>query len=208
MDDGVLAFAGPDGLTLFDPATIGAAPPPPAPLLTALELDNRPAPLAVDAPASPLSAPLHLLDRLVLPPARTRTLGLRFSAPEFVAPEQLRFAYRLDGFDSEWLDAADGRRLATYTNPPHRDHVFRVRVGNAEGVAAGSEARLPIRVTPFWWETHAARALFVLLAAGLAAGVVGLRLRRLDAQRRRLQREVDARTADLTDALGKLALSE
>lgn len=208
LANGVMAFAGPDGLTLFDPATIGAAPAPPLPLLTALELDNRTSTLAHQSPGSPLAMPLHLLDVLTLPPATARTLSLRFAAPEFVAPEQLRLAYRLDGFDSDWIEAAPGRRIATYTNLPHGDYVFRVRARNADGVEAEDEARLPLRILPFWWETAWARALFVLLTVGLAAAVVGLRIRQLQMQRQRLQREVDARTSDLTQALGKLALSE
>ncbi len=208
MSDGVMAFAGPDGLTLFNPADVEAAPSPPAPLLTAIELDNRPTTLAIDLPGSPLHAPLHLLDALELPPAQARTLSLRFSAPDYIAPEQLQFAYRLDGFDTDWIEAPRGRRIATYTNLPHGEYLFRVRVRNAEGAEAGVEARLPIEVTPFWWETSLARALFALLALGLVAALVGLRMRQLEGQRRRLQREVEARTADLTAALGKLALSE
>jgi signal transduction histidine kinase/ligand-binding sensor domain-containing protein len=208
LADGVMAFAGPDGLTLFDPAAIGAAPPPPSPLLTALELDNRSTALIHEDATSPLPAPLHLLDGLALPPATARTLSLRFAAPEFVAPEQLRLAYRLDGFDSDWIEAAPGRRIATYTNLPHGDYVFRVRARNADGVEAPAEARLALQVLPFWWETGWARALFVLLSLGLAAAIVGLRIRQLQMQRQRLQHQVEARTADLTQALGKLALSE
>ncbi|MBE5317142.1 MAG: hypothetical protein H4O13_17245 [Xanthomonadales bacterium] len=205
---GVLAFAGPDGLTLFDPADVGRAPPPPAPLLTALELDNRRIEAASDRESSVLPRPLHRLDALVLPPAQARTLSLHFAAPEYVAPEQLQFGYRLDGFDDDWIEAPRGRRIATYTNLPHGDYVFRVRVRNAEGTEAAAEARLPLQVQPFWWDTLGARVLFVLLAIGFAAAVVGLRMRQLEAQRQRLQREVEARTADLTAALGKLALSE
>lgn len=206
MADGVLAFAGPDGLTLFDPADVGRAPPPPAPLLTALELDNRR--IEPDQASAVLPIPLHRLDALVLPPAQQRTLSLHFAAPEYVAPEQLQFAYRLDGFDEDWIEAPRGRRIATYTSLPHGDYVFRVRVRNAEGAEAATEARLPLQVQPFWWDTLGARLLFVLLALGLAVGIVGLRMRQLESQRRRLQREVDARTADLTAALGKLALTE
>lgn len=208
LSDGVMAFAGPDGLTLFDPRDVESAPTPPTPLLTALELDNRPTLLASDLPGSPLQAPLHLLDALVLPPAQARALSLRFAAPEFIAPEQLQFAYRLEGFDNDWIEAPRGRRMATYTNLPHGSYLFRVRVRNAEGADAAAEARLPIRVTPFWWETTPARVLFVLLALGFIAALVGLRMRQLEVQRLRLQREVEARTADLTAALGKLALSE
>ncbi len=206
LSDGVLAFAGPDGLTLFDPADVGRAPPPPAPLLTALELDNRR--IEPDEASSVLPLPLHRLEALVLPPAQARTLSLHFAAPEYVAPEHLQFAYRLDGFDADWIEAPRGRRIATYTNLPHGDYVFRVRVRNAEGVEAAAEARLDVQVQPFWWDTLGARLLFVLLAVGLAAVLVGLRMRQLESQRRRLQREVDARTADLTAALGKLALTE
>ncbi len=206
LSEGVLAFAGPDGLTLFDPDDVGRAPPPPVPVLTALELDNRR--IEPHGTSAVLARPLHRLDTLALPPAQARTLSLHFAAPEYVAPEHLQFAYRLDGFDDDWIEAPRGRRIATYTNLPHGDYVFRVRVRNAEGVEAAAEARLGVQVQPFWWDTLGARLLFVLLAVGLAAALVGLRLRQLESQRLRLQREVDARTADLTAALGKLALTE
>lgn len=208
LADGRFAFAGPDGLTVFDPAQIERQPPPPAPLITAIELDNRPALLRAQDPASALAAPPFLGDRLALPPASARTLGLRFSAPEYIAPEQARFAYRLDGFDADWVDDSRQRRYATYTNLPHGEYLFRVRLRNGDGEWSSEEAHLAIEVAPFWWQTWWAASGFVLLLAAAIGGAFFWRIRQLAAQRRQLQREVDHRTAELRQALQKLTVNE
>lgn len=208
LDDGRLAFAGPDGLTLFDPAAIGPQPAPPAPLITALELDNRPADLRSVDPKSPLQAPPYLAGRIDLPPAHARTLGLRFTAPEYIAPEQARFAYRLDGFDRDWVEDLQQRRFATYTNLPHGEYRFRVRLRNGDGEWSQEEARLVLHVAPFWWQTWWAAVGFVLLGALLISGGFLLRLRQLAGQQQRLQQEVETRTGELRQAMQKLSVNE
>lgn len=208
LASGQMAFSGPDGLTMFDPRDVGNAPPTPTPILTSLELDNRPAELAAVVAGSPLQRPLHLLDQLRLAPARSRNLSIRFSAPEYIAPEQLRFSYQLEGFDQDWIETGSRRRFATYTNLPHGDYRFRVRVRNAEGVLSPNEAQLAIIITPFWWETWWAALAAVVVCIGLIAGGFVLRIRQLGQRQRVLKQQVEARTADLQQALHQLTVSE
>ena len=68
-------------------------------------------------------------------------LEVRFTVPVLSNPEQVRFTYKLEGFDADWRQAdgrqADGRqsggqRVAYYTKVPHGDYRFRVRA-NAGG---------------------------------------------------------------------------
>ena len=70
-------------------------------------------------------------------------LRLRFAALDFAAPELNRFAYRLDGFDADWVEAGT-QPDATYTNLDPGRYVFRARATNHDGVWSQTELRVPL----------------------------------------------------------------
>ena len=193
---GRIAFGGASGFTLFDPAKVADLPPPPRPLLTELQLDDRIVEPAQNQDAV-LSEPLYRTSRLVLPAGRARGVSLTFASPYFVAPEQLRFSYRLEGFSDNWIETDARRRTATYTNLAPGNYQFHVRVRTADANWIGDQATLALSVEPFWWQTLWAKMAAVL---ALTAGVSSLfyaRLRRNELQRRLLAEQVAERTADI-----------
>jgi signal transduction histidine kinase len=95
-------------------------------------------------------------------------LEIQYTAPSFVKPEQIRFKYRLEGLDSNWIDAA-GRRIAYYSHVPPGKYVFHVIAGNSDDVWNNEGTTLAITVlAPFyetwWFETLALLAAGALLA--------------------------------------------
>ena len=193
---GRMAFGGASGFTIFDPREIVDLPHPPRPLLTELQLDDRVVEPAAGADAV-LHEPLYRATRLVLPAGRARGLGIGFASPYFVAPEQLRFAYKLDGFNDGWIEADAKRRLATYTNLAPGDYLFRVRVRTADAAWSSAEARLALAIEPFWWQTLWARVAAMLLLIAVISTFFYARLRRNEQQRRLLALQVEERTADI-----------
>lgn len=125
-----------------------------------------------------------------------RDLRVDFTALHFRNPRAVRFEYRLEGYDTDWIDAGD-RRSAFYTNLPPGDFRFRVRAldGRGQRIQAGNV--LSVVVTPRWHERQDVRALLGLLGIGLIGGGVGLALRAQRRQTARLKAMVDDRTAQL-----------
>jgi diguanylate cyclase (GGDEF)-like protein len=193
---GRIAFGGASGFTIFDPLNIGALPPPPHPLLTTLELDDRV--IEPHRDDAVLRQSLYRTPKLVLPPGRARGLGLTFASPYFVAPEQLRFSYRLDGFQDEWIETDAKRRSAIYTNLAPGDYLFQVRVRTADADWVGAPTRLALTIAPFWWQTWWTRAAAALAMLAVVWAVFFVRQRRAEHQRRLLARQVHERTADIT----------
>jgi signal transduction histidine kinase/ligand-binding sensor domain-containing protein len=128
---------------------------------------------------------------------------MEYAGLSFMAPLEVRYRFRLEGFDKSWIEAG-GRRSATYTNLPPGSFEFRVEAMNKDGLwnPAGAEVRFRI-VPPFyrrWWFV----ALALLALCGLLAGLYLLRLRRLRgkfdavlAERNRMAREIhDTLTQD------------
>jgi diguanylate cyclase (GGDEF)-like protein len=203
---GYIAFGGASGFTVFDPDTIVDLPPPPPPLLSELEIDHRPVEPERGRPDAVLTQPLQRSERLVLPPGRARSVGLTFASPYFSAPEQLRFAYRLDGFNDDWIETDSRRRLATYTNLAPGEYLFRVRARTADTGWAGAETRLPIVVEPFWWQTAWAKLAALLALIAAVSALFYARLGWAAHQRRLLAEQVAERTATVERA--HLALEE
>ncbi len=129
--------------------------------------------------------------------AGARRLEVRYTAFEPRAAEQLRFTYRLDGVDRDWVDAG-GDRAATWTNLPPGRRTFRLRATSGSGVASAKDEAVTIDVRPHWWQTSAfAFAALVALVLG-ALALQRERERRLRARSAELQQAVDTRTAELT----------
>ena len=104
--DGRLWFPNGPALAVFDPATIPRTVRVWPPVIEGASVDGVPAPLVVPAGLRVRSG--------------ARRIDFQYTSPNVLAPERLRFRFRLDGLDKEWVDAGS-RREASYSRlPPGR----------------------------------------------------------------------------------------
>ncbi len=132
-------------------------------------------------------------EALVLPPG-THHVELRFDAIEISSPEKIRLQYRLDGVDSEWLDA-DPPGHAIYSNIPAGTHEFHVRACNRDGIWDREGMVYIITQQPFFYETAWFRLAIVAAGLLLLVGLYRLRLRQATA---RLKVRFDERLVERT----------
>lgn len=153
-------IAGPDGYLWFlmetqvgriDPARIAPNPIPPPPVI-----------LGVTANARAYEAKQDLAL-----PAGTSQLAIEYTAPGAAIPERVRFRYRLEGVDEDWIDAGS-RRQAFYTNLPAGPHRFRIVAFNNDGQPNSTEASLSFTIEPTFIQSIWFRLLLAVSAAGLA----------------------------------------
>jgi signal transduction histidine kinase/ligand-binding sensor domain-containing protein/CheY-like chemotaxis protein/HPt (histidine-containing phosphotransfer) domain-containing protein len=156
--DGALFFGGNSGFNAFTPSTADASAPPPHVVLTSVTRLNKPLP-EEDLPGPTRALQLAYDDKLV---------SFEFAALDFSSPANNHYSYRLDGFDSGWVDAGPLHR-ATYTNLDAGSYVFRARAANADGSWSTDELTIPLQAAPAPWNTTAARTLYVVAAFGLLA---------------------------------------
>src|SRR5439155_25959252 len=97
---GELFFGGIYGFNAFMPDRLRRVSQAPPVVLTSVSVGHR-----------PLSGPADQLGQISLG-FRDKVLGVEFAALDFTAPERNRFAYKLEGFDPEWVPLS-GRRSAT-----------------------------------------------------------------------------------------------
>lgn len=86
-------------------------------------------------------------------PAGHEKFEIHFAGLSFVAPERMRFRYKLEGFDADWVDVG-ARRIAYFTNIPPGQYRFRVRAANSDGVWNESGATLNFYLEPRLYQTY------------------------------------------------------
>src|SRR4029077_3875739 len=117
--------------------------------------------------------------RLVLRPGEYHVV-LHFTAVELASPENIRLQYRLDGVDSDWLDA-DATRTAIYTDIPVGTHSFHVRASNGDGIWDRAAISYEITQEPYFYATVWFRLVAVIAFVLTLTGGYRLRLRQIHA---------------------------
>jgi diguanylate cyclase (GGDEF)-like protein len=193
---GEMLFGGVGGMTVVRPGRLTRWNYQPPVAITDIRIGGKP---VSDGSVAGKDA-LHPLQ--VEPSANS--IAVEFSALDYSAPERNRYAYRLDGFDSAWIDTEASHRVAAYTNLPPGDFTLRLRGSNRDGVWSESTLSLPIRVLPDWYQTMAFRVAVALVALAIVAALVQGRTVYLRRNQRDLERQVVERTAELRESQRQL----
>ncbi len=144
----------------------------------------------------------------------TERVEFHYTGLSYLAPEKVRFRYRLEGFDSEWIDAGS-RRVAYYTNLSHGRYIFRVQACNNSGVWNDDGAVLRFYQKPFIYQTVWFYLFCGLIISGSAIGLYRFRVKQLRKRQTELEElvriktmQVEAQKKDLESALENLKTTQ
>jgi diguanylate cyclase (GGDEF)-like protein len=191
-DQGRILFGGPAGFNRVDPRRVEIGDNAPIPVLTGVRIDN--VEQAGGGGRFALAAPT--LARIEVLPGDS-VLELHYGAIAYDQPREVRYRYRLLGFNRDWQDARE-RRFASYTNLPPGEYRFEVEATSRFGRRSEASRSLAVVSIPSWWETEWFRALLLVAVLAVVGGAVGWRIADLRAQRRTLQQQVVERTRELS----------
>ncbi len=193
---GTVYFGGNNGFNAFDPIGREVKAIAPRVVLTGISKFNQPADTGVAYEyLSGLS--LDYVEDMV---------SFEFAALEYTAPSRNRYAYKLEGFDREWVQAGT-TRTATYTDLPGGRHEFLVRGANSDGVWSDEELSIAINVAHPPWLRPSAYALYFILLVSAIYLLYRFHKRKLEREAeysKRLELEVSDRTSDLAASNSEL----
>ncbi len=154
--DGRLWFTTVRGVVWVDPNALTAESAPPPVLVEEFNVDGE---------------PVSLTDGDINVPPGHSQFNFRFTALNFDAGERARFRYRLEGFDSRWVDA-ETLRTAHYGHLPPGNYRFHVIACNNQGVWNYTGAVIHFTVAPYFYQSNSFMAFIgALVIAGVAFGV-------------------------------------
>ncbi|MBZ4188017.1 hybrid sensor histidine kinase/response regulator transcription factor [Niabella beijingensis] len=98
-------------------------------------------------------------------------ISFEYALLDFKDPNKIKYAYKMEGFDKQWNNVGT-QRVATYTNLPPGEYLFKVKATDIYGNWNDKEASVVIRVRPPFYRTNLAYVLYMAL---LVAGIFLLR---------------------------------
>ncbi len=202
--DGKLYFAGVKGITGITPAIVRSVSQAPQVAITDIGVFNR------SLKTGKLGDGVALDGTVTAPRALTLSgqglvFSIEFAALHFTDPGRNSYAYRLKGFDRDWVRADASHRSATYTNLDPGKYLFEVKAANHRGIWNEVPTSLTVTILPPWWKTLWFRVLAGVLALALLSAVYRARVRHLTRRQTQLQAMVAARTSELEDSNARLA---
>ncbi len=187
--DGRLWFPTADGVVVIDPRTIVS--------------DTVTPPVVIERVVAGDSALVVTEQGVHLSPSQ-RDIRIEFTALTFLEPRNVRFRYRLVGYNDDWVDG-DTRRDAFYTKLPPGDYTFRVE-GTSGGEWHKPGASITIAVVPRFFETTWFRIAAIAAMTALLIGALQHRIRGARRRARELERVVADRTTALREREHQLEL--
>lgn len=98
---------------------------------------------------------------------RNNVFTIDFAALHFANPDQNSFAYKMEGFDKDWIQASANNRSATYTNLDAGTYTFKLKAANYLGVWNEAPAELTITILPPPWKTWWAYLIYTIIISGI-----------------------------------------
>ncbi|KKM87340.1 hypothetical protein LCGC14_1269870, partial [marine sediment metagenome] len=152
-DKGELFFGGVNGFNVFDPDRITENSFIPPVSITSFEANNIPFLKKIGSPGD-----------IVLKHDQN-VLDFDFVALSFSQPNKNQYAYKLEGFDTEW-NYVGNKKSATYTNLDAGDYSFKVKASNNDGLWNEKGESLAFTILSAPWRTWWAYAVYALLFFG------------------------------------------
>ncbi|MCB9503828.1 MAG: response regulator [Deferribacteres bacterium] len=151
---GKMFVGGNNGLSIFHPDSIQDDPHGPPIVLTRFKISNKD--VEFDSSLSHLNQIILNYDE--------NMIAFEFAALDFTNPQKNQFAFKMEGFNKEWIHAGN-KNEATYTNVPPGKYTFRVKGSNHDGVWNEKGTSIQIIILPPWWKTMPAYIAYFLLFA-------------------------------------------
>jgi signal transduction histidine kinase/ligand-binding sensor domain-containing protein len=195
--DGKMWFPTQNGVAIVDPEAVSRNLQPPPIVIESSLLDHLSLPITGSIKITPSQ----------------KNLEIQYTALSFVKSDQIQFRYKMEGLDTDWIDAGS-RRTAYYSHIPPGKYSFRVIAGNSDGVWNTVGQSLPVEVLAPFYRTWQFLTFLALLSALLIWAIANFRItqfRRAQIAQHRFSQQLIASqeserkriAAELHDSLGQ-----
>lgn len=191
--DGRFLFGGTKGVAVVQPEQFDAWNYQPSVIATRLKIDG------VE------QNPSSIVQGLVIRPEQ-RNFEVEYAVLDYLAPDKNKYAYRLLGYQNNWIESDATHRNVSYGNLWPGDYQLELKGSNPNGDWGEPALSIEIHVLPAFWQTSWFIALVLFSTGGSIYSLYRWRVARIKAEKRSLQKMVAERTSDILN-LGEIGQS-
>ncbi len=170
-----------DGFALYDPVRSGKNQIPPKIEIQEYSIDN-------------VKYDYHG-EKIILAPSAKR-LSIKFTGLSFISSDQMRFCYKLGGFENEYSEWSTLRNVS-YTNLKPGTYQFTVISQNGDEIQSKPSEPIIIIKKPYIWQLVWFWVVIGVLVVGITVLTVCLKIRQMRRYQIELEQKVQERTHDL-----------
>jgi ligand-binding sensor domain-containing protein/two-component sensor histidine kinase len=174
--DGTFYFATQKGLLRFHPDSLKNNPFIPPVVLTDLLLFNKK--ISANDSSGFLKSSITFAKSIRLS-YKENVIGFKFAALSYNHPEKNLYAYKLHGFDKDWIYTDASKPFANYTNLDAGEYTFKVKASNNDGVWNEEGTSIILIITPPFWQTWWFYTLCALVTASIVYAFYRYRLQQV-----------------------------
>ncbi len=193
---GEIYFGGYNGFNSFHPDSILDNDYISEVYITDFKLFNKSVPFGI--PESPLQNHISETKEITLSWQQS-VFSFEFIAINYTNSEKNLYAYKMDGFDKDWIYTDANKRHATYTNLNAGEYTFHVKASNKNGIWNNTETTIKIIILPPWWKTWWFKILLICLILFSIIVIFNYRTYQLRKQKLLLSDKVKERTFQLEE---------
>ena len=182
-EEGLIFLGGVNGMNIFNPSQIIQSSYAPPIQVTDFQLFNKSVSVGE---GSPLKTDISFADETELSYDQN-IFAFQFSALDYNSSQSIHYAYKMEGFDKDWIYSGT-RRYAAYTNLNPGTYYFHVKGTNSDGAWQGDTKIIRVIINSPWWKTGWAYAIYFVI---IFLGLVGIR--RFEVSRTKLRNELKMR---------------
>ena len=158
-DNGYFYFGSGNGYNRFHPDSLRINEFVPPLFITDFKINNKTVPIRDDGI---LKQHINLTGNIILD-YRQKLISFNFASLEFNNSHKNQYAYKLEGFNKNWVYTTASNRTATYTNLHAGDYIFKVKSTNNDGLWNDNATSLTLHVLPPPWKTWWAYTIYLVL---------------------------------------------
>jgi signal transduction histidine kinase/ligand-binding sensor domain-containing protein/DNA-binding response OmpR family regulator len=186
--DGEMFFGGTNGITCFYPDRIKNNDNIPPVVITSFRKFDKPVEFDRD---------INNIKEIVLNHDENY-FSFEFSALNFLNTEKNQYAYKMEGFDKDWIKCGT-RRYASYTNLDPGEYIFKVKGSNNDGLWNEEGTSIKIIIKPPYWMTWWFRTTGVILFLCIGFTAYRAKVRSIKNRSIYLEKQVNERTKELSE---------
>ncbi|MFT3902880.1 MAG: two-component regulator propeller domain-containing protein [Niabella sp.] len=181
---GMFYFGSVKGMVKFNPNAYRVSRYTPSIYFTKLQLFNKN--IEPQTPGSPLQSSILHAPKIHLNYDQA-TFSFDFAALSYASPDNLQYAYKLEGLDKHWNFIGQEKRVH-FNNLAPGSYTFRVKSTNSSGLWVANEKAIHLEISPPFWQSRTAYGIYFILAGLLFFGTIKFfNDRQKEKQRRKMQ---------------------